>query len=75
MIEKVEAVVDKKLHDKLIIAGFIITFFAVCMNLFWEKGYGDTSIQDLVNHLGINRGSLYATYGGKRELFDKAFKK
>lgn len=45
------------------------------MNLFWEKGYGDTSIQDLVNHLGINRGSLYATYGGKKELFNKAFKK
>lgn len=45
------------------------------MNLFWKKGYADTSIQDLVTHLGINRGSLYATYGGKKELFNKAFKK
>ena len=44
------------------------------INLFWEKGYNNTSIQDLVNHLGINRGSLYDTFGGKRELFDKAFK-
>jgi len=42
------------------------------INLFWEKGYNKTSIQDLVNHLGINRGSLYDTFGGKRELFDKA---
>ena len=44
-------------------------------NLFWEKGYNNTSIQDLVNHLGINRGSLYDTFGGKRALFDKAFNK
>jgi TetR/AcrR family transcriptional repressor of nem operon len=41
--------------------------------LFWIKGYHATSIQDLVNHLGINRGSLYDTYGGKKELFYKAF--
>lgn len=45
------------------------------IDLFWEKGYNNTSIQDLVNHLGINRGSLYDTFGGKRELFDKAFNK
>ncbi|MCQ0112025.1 transcriptional regulator, TetR family [Zhouia amylolytica] len=43
------------------------------MNLFWEKGYAATSIQDLVNHLGINRASLYDTYGGKKELFLKSF--
>ena len=45
------------------------------IDLFWEKGYNNTSIQDLVDYLGINRGSLYDTFGGKRELFDKAFKK
>lgn len=43
------------------------------MELFWEKGYNATSIQDLVNHLGINRGSLYDTFGGKRALFLKSF--
>lgn len=43
------------------------------MNLFWEKGYYATSIQDLVNHLGVNRASLYDTYGGKKELFEQAF--
>lgn len=43
------------------------------MELFWKKGYHATSIQDLVNHLGINRASLYDTYGGKEALFKKAF--
>lgn len=49
------------------------TVLEKAMDLFWEKGYHATSIQDLVNHLGINRASLYDTYGGKKELFDKAF--
>ena len=31
------------------------------MNLFWEKGYNGTSMQDLINGLGINRASLYDT--------------
>ncbi|MCG8330360.1 MAG: TetR/AcrR family transcriptional regulator [Chitinophagales bacterium] len=43
------------------------------MELFWKKGYYATSIQDLVDHLGVNRASLYDTYGGKKELFYKAF--
>ena len=43
------------------------------MALFWKKGYHATSIQDLVDHLGINRASLYDTYGGKQALFEKAF--
>lgn len=44
------------------------------MELFWTQGYHATSIQDLVDHLGINRASLYDTYGGKESLFQKAFK-
>lgn len=44
------------------------------MELFWKKGYSATSIQDLVDGLGINRASLYDTFGGKKELFDKSFK-
>lgn len=43
------------------------------VELFWQKGFHATSMQDLVCHLGINRASLYDTYGGKEELFDKAF--
>lgn len=43
------------------------------MVLFWEKGFHATSMQDLVSNLGINRASLYDTFGGKEALFDKAF--
>ena len=39
------------------------------MELFWERGYRGTSIQDLVDRLGVNRQSLYDTYGGKDQLF------
>ena len=39
------------------------------MDLFWEKGYKATSIQDLVDHMGIKRGSIYNTFGDKRSLF------
>lgn len=43
------------------------------MELFWSKGYHDTSIQDLVDALGISRSSLYDTFHGKRALFNKVF--
>ncbi len=39
------------------------------MRIFWSRGYEATSIQDLVQEMGINRGSLYDTYGDKRALF------
>lgn len=42
------------------------------VELFWEKGFHATSMQDLVTHLGINRASLYDTFGDKEELFDRA---
>jgi TetR/AcrR family transcriptional repressor of nem operon len=43
---------------------------AVC--LFWHKGYNATSMQVLVDHLGISRSSLYDTYGDKHNLYLKA---
>lgn len=39
------------------------------MEVFWEKGYKATSIEDLVDRMGIQRGSIYNTFGDKRELF------
>ncbi len=39
------------------------------MNAFWARGYEATSIQDLVDCMGINRGSLYDTFGDKHTLF------
>jgi len=44
------------------------------IELFWKQGYSATSMQNLVDYLGINRASLYNTFGGKKELFEKAFK-
>ncbi|MCM3629880.1 TetR/AcrR family transcriptional regulator [Paenibacillus glycanilyticus] len=41
------------------------------MHLFWEKGYEKTSLQDLVDHMGIHRRSMYATFGDKHSLFVK----
>jgi TetR/AcrR family transcriptional repressor of nem operon len=45
------------------------------MELFWERGYHATSIQDLVDRLGVNRQSLYDTYGGKDQLFVSALER
>jgi len=39
------------------------------MTLFWKRGYEATSIQDLVEATGINRGSIYGTFGQKKGLF------
>ncbi len=39
------------------------------MRLFWRQGYEATSIQDLVEHMGIGRGSLYDTFGDKHALY------
>ena len=39
------------------------------MELFRRRGYQATSMQDLVDHLGVNRQSLYDTFGDKHELF------
>jgi len=42
------------------------------MQVFWKKGFQATSIRDLVEATGVNRASLYGTFGGKHELFQKA---
>jgi TetR/AcrR family transcriptional regulator, transcriptional repressor for nem operon len=39
------------------------------MQVFWRSGYQATSIQDLVDATGVNRGSLYTTFGDKCGLF------
>ncbi len=36
---------------------------------FWSRGYEATSIQDLVESMGIHRGSLYAAFRDKQGLF------
>lgn len=38
------------------------------MHLFWEKGYGSTSIADVLQRAGVNSGSLYHFFPGKQDL-------
>jgi AcrR family transcriptional regulator len=38
------------------------------MELFWRKGYGSTSIADILETAGVNSGSLYYFFKGKQEL-------
>ena len=40
--------------------------------VFWDKGYDGSSIEDLTDATGINRPSLYAAFGNKRDLFIQA---
>ena len=44
------------------------------MHAFWARGYEATSIQDLVASMGINRASIYATFGDKHSLFVEALR-
>ena len=39
---------------------------------FWQRGFEGSSVQTLLDDMGINRGSLYATYGDKERLFHAA---
>lgn len=39
------------------------------MTVFWERGYEATSIQDVLEATDLNRGSLYATFRDKKQLF------
>lgn len=41
--------------------------------VFWEKGFAETSMQELAAATGIQRGSLYNAYQGKEELFLRVF--
>ena len=43
------------------------------MDTFRDGGFAATSLDDLSAAMGINRPSLYGTFGDKRELFLKAY--
>jgi len=39
------------------------------MNLFWERGYEATSLQDIEAATGLNKQSLYRAFGDKRAMY------
>lgn len=45
------------------------------MELFWRQGFEATSTEDLVEGLGIARGSLYKAFGSKEQLYAMALRR
>jgi AcrR family transcriptional regulator len=45
------------------------------LKLFWKKGYMATTMLDLAESTGVQRGSLYNAYRGKEQLFTLAFER
>jgi len=41
-------------------------------DVFWEHGYEGTSYADIMSATGLKKGSLYAAFGDKRALYQKA---
>jgi TetR/AcrR family transcriptional repressor of nem operon len=41
------------------------------LSLFWEKGYFQSSMEDILKAGGISKQSIYDTYGNKKDLFLK----
>ncbi|HET7888908.1 MAG TPA: TetR/AcrR family transcriptional regulator [Bradyrhizobium sp.] len=46
---------------------------ALALNVFWRKGLGEATMQDLAEATGVQRGSLYNAYGDKEAIFLRAF--
>ncbi|MEU4602004.1 TetR/AcrR family transcriptional regulator [Kribbella sp. NPDC023972] len=43
------------------------------LEVFWDHGFQRTTMLDLAAGTGVQRGSLYHAYGGKEQIFLKAF--
>ncbi|WP_121180759.1 TetR/AcrR family transcriptional regulator [Nocardiopsis sp. Huas11] len=42
---------------------------------FWNAGYAATSLEDLMRVSGLGKGSLYAAFGDKRQLFLRSLRR
>ncbi|HRH46967.1 MAG TPA: TetR/AcrR family transcriptional regulator [Pyrinomonadaceae bacterium] len=45
------------------------------IEVFWESGFEGSSMQNLLDRMGINRASLYDTFGDKHSLYLEALGK
>ncbi|MGA8617583.1 MAG: helix-turn-helix domain-containing protein [Candidatus Sulfotelmatobacter sp.] len=45
------------------------------MRVFWEKSYEGATIADLTEAMGINRSSMYAAFGDKESIFQRAMER
>jgi TetR/AcrR family transcriptional repressor of nem operon len=45
------------------------TALELAMKVFWQRGYANTSIDDLVRETGVGRQSLYDTFGDKKAIY------
>ncbi|MFJ8644788.1 TetR/AcrR family transcriptional regulator [Streptomyces sp. NPDC093546] len=45
------------------------------VRLFWRQGMASTGIQDVVTATGVNRSSLYSTFGDKQALYRAALRR
>ena len=47
---------------------------AKVIDVFWKKGFEETSLDDIVSSTKVSRYGLYGTLGNKREMFRKALR-
>ena len=46
----------------------------VAIDVFWEKGYSDASVDEVVRRSGVAKYGIYGTFGTKEQLFEKALR-
>jgi TetR/AcrR family transcriptional repressor of nem operon len=45
------------------------------LNVFWERGYGATTPAELLEAMGVGKGSFYNAFASKHALFEQALRR
>lgn len=48
---------------------------ASALDVFWSRGYTATTPAELLDAIGVGKGSFYNAFGSKHELFEKALRR